>query len=171
MEALAEDSSIYKRAKNLLKDSKSSPDNSEEKLVKREDSYKLLWDELEGLKEAASTTREPLYKTLQGVAVLRARLVLATLLSNWPQEGRRLSTTFLGCSDIIHYFCLLDLLLQQQTLEEKEKVREGREGGEGWRKGVLWWRKGEGADWKGCRIRGSKEGNVLSPTAAEDSAY
>ena len=132
MEALAEDASIFKRAKNLLKDSKSSPDNSEEKLLKREDSYKLLWEELEELKEPTSTTRESLYKTLQGVAVLRARLVLATLLSNWPQEGRRLSTTFLGCSDIIHYFCLLDLLLQQQTLEEKEKVREGgREGEEG----------------------------------------
>ena len=38
MEALAEDASIFKRAKNLLKDSKSSPDNSEEKLLKREDS-------------------------------------------------------------------------------------------------------------------------------------
>ena len=106
MEALAEDASIFKRAKNLLKDSKSSPDNSEEKLLKREDSYKLLWEELEELKEPTSTTRESLYKTLQGVAVLRARLVLATLLSNWPQEGRQLSTTFLGCLVIISAFLI-----------------------------------------------------------------
>ena len=134
LEAVPEESSIFKKMKNLLKDTDkplSLGKNSENPNLKREDSYRLLWDEL-GKKEPTST-RESLCKTLQGVAVLRARLVLATLLSNWPQEGRRLSTTFLGCSDIIHYFCLLDLLLHQQTTEEREKVRCGREGGRGGR--------------------------------------
>jgi hypothetical protein len=126
MEAVAEDTSIFKKAKNLLKSHADSPGDG---LLKREDSYKLLWEELEDLKDPTSTSRESLYKTLQGVAVLRARLVLASLLSKWPPEGRRLSTTFLGCSDIIHYFCLLDLLLQQQTVEEKEKVSEWMEDG------------------------------------------
>ena len=126
MDALAEDASIFKKTKNLLKDadktfSGGQHKSQEDGVLKREDSYKLLWEEL-GKKEPTAT-RESLCKTLQGVAVLRARLVLATLLSNWPQEGRRLSTSFLGCSDIIHYFCLLDLLLHQQTLEEREKVR------------------------------------------------
>ena len=132
LEAVPEESSIFKKMKNLLKDTDkplSLGKNSENPNLKREDSYRLLWDEL-GKKEPTST-RESLCKTLQGVAVLRARLVLATLLSNWPQEGRRLSTTFLGCSDIIHYFCLLDLLLHQQTTEEREKVRCGREEGRG----------------------------------------
>ncbi len=122
MEALAEEPSIFKRTKNLLKDadkSSSGQDTSKAVFLKREDSYKLLWDEL---KEPV-VTRESLYKTLQGVAVLRARLVLASLLSNWPQEGRRLSTSSLGCSDSIHYFCLLDLLLHQLSKEEREKVR------------------------------------------------
>lgn len=127
MEARSEDSIIFKKTKNLLKDAEKSfsvgqGSSTDEILVKREDSYKLLWEEL--AKKDPPATRDSLCKTLQGVAVLRARLVLATLLSNWPQVGRRLSTSYLGCSDIIHYFCLLDLLLHQQTVEVKEKVRE-----------------------------------------------
>lgn len=54
--------------------------------------------------------------------MLRARLVLASVLRGWPKSGPRLCTTTLGCSDIIHYLCLLDLLLLQQTEEEKTKV-------------------------------------------------
>ena len=127
MEALVEEPSIFKKTKNLLKDADkststgTSTSGDDSGILKREDSYKLLWEEL--VKKDTVATRQSLCKTLQGVAVLRARLVLATLLSNWPQQGCRLSTTFLGCSDIIHYFCLLDLLLQQQTIEEREKVK------------------------------------------------
>ena len=125
MEAIPEDPSIFKKTKHLLKDTEKhfgqgQSSSSEDGVLKREDSYKLLWEEL-GKKEP-QTTRENLHKTIQGVAVLRARLVLASLLKNWPEEGPRLSTTFLGCSDIIHYFCLLDLLLHQQTKQEREEV-------------------------------------------------
>ncbi len=134
VEAISEDLSIFKKAKNLLKESKkeenltsSSSSSSSETLMKREDSYKLLWEELE--KKDPLPTRESLCKTITGVAVLRARLVLATLMSNWPEDGPRICTTLLGCSDVVHYFCLLDLLQHQQTPEEREKVKKRR--GEG----------------------------------------
>ena len=132
IEAEPEDRSIFKKTKNLLKDLDKkqqhgcisstlsySHHSDNPPCLNREDSYKLLWEELG--KESV-TSRESLYRTIQGIAVLRARLVLASILKGWPTMGPKLSTTALGCADIIHYFCLLDLLLQQQTKEEKKKV-------------------------------------------------
>ena len=55
--------------------------------------------------------------------MLQARQVLASLLARWSPEATRLSTSFLGSINITRYFCLLDLLLKQQTPEEGKKVR------------------------------------------------
>ncbi len=135
VEALTEDPSIFKKAKNLLKDldkTRKSTGISSSSMTgltgnedadsagKREDSYKLLWEELS--KDTSATTPESLCRTVQGMAVLRARQVLACVLRMWPRSGPKLGTTTLGCVDIIQYFCLLDLLLDQQNKEEREKV-------------------------------------------------
>ena len=54
--------------------------------------------------------------------MLQARQVLASLLAHWSPKAPRLSTSFLGSIDITRYFCLLDLLLKQQSPEEGKKV-------------------------------------------------
>jgi len=64
-----------------------------------------------------------LLKTHKAIVVLQARQVLASLLAHWSPEVPRLSTSFLGSIDISRYFCLLDLLLKQQSPEEGKKVR------------------------------------------------
>jgi len=58
----------------------------------------------------------------QATVVLQARQVLASLLAHWPSEAPRLSTSFLGSIDITQYFCLLDLLLKQQTPEGCKEI-------------------------------------------------
>ena len=128
IEAVEEDSSIFKKTKNLLKEADKSQrsgvssipvTSSPSPTMNRQDSYKLLWEELS---KESLTSRESLCRTIQGVAVLRARQVLACVLRMWPNGGTKLGTTTLGCADIIHYFCLLDLLMHQQTKKEKEMV-------------------------------------------------
>ena len=87
----------------------------------REESYRLLQEHLGQLKEKPANRQEVL-KLYQAIVVLQARQVLAGLLANWPSSGPKLSTTFLGNIDITQYFCLLDLLLKQQTPENCKKV-------------------------------------------------
>lgn len=83
----------------------------------------LLREELSKLKSSAKPqTRQEICRTLQGIVVLRARQVLASLLCHWPSSCPKLSTSFLGCVDITQYFCLLDLLLRQQDEEDRKKV-------------------------------------------------
>ena len=91
--------------------------------MSRQDSYMLLREELSKLKSKGKPqSRTEICRTLQGIVVLRARQVLAALLSNWPSSCPKLSTSFLGCVDITQYFCLLDLLLRQQDEDDKKKV-------------------------------------------------
>lgn len=87
----------------------------------REDSSKLLQEELSKLKDQTPNRAEVL-KTQQAIVVLQARQVLASLLANWPPSGPRLSSSALGSTDTTQYFCLLDLLLRQQSLKGCMKV-------------------------------------------------
>jgi hypothetical protein len=85
----------------------------------------LLREELSKLKtQGKPQSREEICKTLQGIVVLRARQVLAALLSHWPSVCPKLSTSFLGCVDITQYFCLLDLMLRQQNEDDRKKVQK-----------------------------------------------
>lgn len=93
-------------------------------MLSRQDSYMLLREELTKLKSRDKPQgREEICKTLQGIVVLRARQVLATILCHWPTCCPKLSTSFLGCVDVTNYFCLLDLLLRQQDEEDRKKVQ------------------------------------------------
>ncbi|XP_064406559.1 zinc finger ZZ-type and EF-hand domain-containing protein 1-like isoform X2 [Halichondria panicea] len=115
VEAIAEDQSIFKKTKNLLKsDSKEEePKNSS---AARQESYSLLSDELTSLKNKPPS-RSTMYKTFYAIAVLQARRVLSRLLVKWADTGMRLSTSSLGCTDMPQYFCLLDLLVKQEGEE------------------------------------------------------
>ena len=95
----------------------------DKEVLSRQDSYLLLREELSKLKsQGKPQSREEICKTLQGIVVLRARQVLAALLSHWPATCPKLSTSFLGCVDITQYFCLLDLMLRQQNEDDRKKV-------------------------------------------------
>lgn len=61
-------------------------------------------------------------KVYQAMVVLQARQVLASFMAGWSKSGPRLSTSFLGNIDSTQYFCLLDLLLRQQSPVQAEKV-------------------------------------------------
>ncbi len=87
----------------------------------REESYKLLQEELSKLKEKPPERKEVL-KVYQAMVVLQARQVLASLMAGWAKDGPRFSTSFLGNIDITQYFCLLDLLLKQLNQNQSEKV-------------------------------------------------
>ena len=67
-------------------------------------------------------SREEVLQVHQATVILQARQVLASLLAHWPSDAPRLSTSFLGSIDITQYFCLLDLLLKQQTPEGCKEV-------------------------------------------------
>ncbi len=88
----------------------------------REESHKLLQEELTRMKERPQERKE-VVKVYQAMVVLQARQVLASLLAGWPESGPRLSTSSLGSIDPTQYFCLLDLLLKQQSPCQAEKVR------------------------------------------------
>lgn len=87
----------------------------------RGDSLKLLQEELSKLK-SKKIDRKRVLKIHQGIVVLQARQVLASLLAKWSSESPRLSTAFLGSLDVTEYFSLLDILLKDQKLEMRKKV-------------------------------------------------
>lgn len=139
IEALPEDSSIFKIAKLINDSTKPVPvshvpttfyddvivTSQDKEVLSRQDSYQLLREELSKLKsQGKPQSREEICKTLQGIVVLRARQVLAALLSHWPNGCPKLSTSFLGCVDITQYFCLLDLMLRQQNEDDRKKVQK-----------------------------------------------
>jgi len=62
----------------------------------------------------------------RAISVLYARQLLISLLADWPAAGHVITAELLGCSDVDHVPCALNLLNRVESPEPFSKVRFSR---------------------------------------------
>ncbi|PVD39043.1 hypothetical protein C0Q70_01670 [Pomacea canaliculata] len=82
---------------------------------RRTRSGELLKKELQ--KHGRFASRDYLARINMAMAVLYARHVLTGLLAHWPQDGPVINATLLGCREVAHMPCVLDLLYKSENKE------------------------------------------------------